>query len=179
MLDLNAGNAAEAARYYSEQADALLDRYEQVAFEAVHTELLKHLPIQPGSALDVGAGSGRDAAWLARHGWTVVAAEPSKPLREGAGRLHQNAKIQWSDDALPELNAVRLLNRKFDLILLSAVWMHVPPASEETALAAIAELAAPGGIISISVRMGGDEGKRGFYTTDGALVLSESGRKIR
>ena len=39
------------------------------------------LPRPPGRALDVGAGTGRDAAWLARLGFQVVAVEPSGVLR--------------------------------------------------------------------------------------------------
>ena len=36
-------------------------------------ELASDLP--PGRALDVAAGEGRNAIWLASRGWTVVAAE--------------------------------------------------------------------------------------------------------
>lgn len=171
MLDVtDRSAAAEAARYYSQHADELLYRYESVAFEIVHADLIPNLPKRPGAALDVGAGSGRDAAWLAARGWTVVAVEPSKQLREGSRRLHPEARIQWIDDTLPDLRRTRELNSKFDLILLSAVWMHVSPASEETALAALAEVSAPNAIISISVRVGGDDNKRGFYTTNMAQL---------
>jgi SAM-dependent methyltransferase len=171
--------ALEAAQYYSEQAEALLDRYERVTFEAIHADLLSHLPARPGAGLDVGAGSGRDAAWLSRQGWSVVAVEPSERLREGGRRLHPEDRIEWIDDALPHLEVTRRLSRKFDLILLSAVWMHVPPASEDAALAALAELAAPNALVSISVRMGGDERKRGFYSTDVAhLKTAASGHRL-
>ena len=41
----------------------------------------------PGLTADVGAGSGRDAAWLQAHGFPVVAFEPSRALiREGMRR---------------------------------------------------------------------------------------------
>jgi 2-polyprenyl-3-methyl-5-hydroxy-6-metoxy-1,4-benzoquinol methylase len=167
MLDLTAGHsAAEAADYYSRQANELLDRYEGVSFETVHADLLRHIPVVAGAALDIGAGSGRDAAWLASHGWTIVAVEPSAALREGGRRLHPDGRIRWVDDCLPDLAKTRGLKRKFDLILLSAVWMHVAPEAEEIALTALAGLCAPGCIVSISVRMGGDENRRGFYPTD-------------
>jgi hypothetical protein len=47
--------------------------------------LLPHLPELSNStsskqALDIGAGSGRDAAWLAAEGWNVVAVEPALGL---------------------------------------------------------------------------------------------------
>ncbi|MEW6451314.1 MAG: class I SAM-dependent methyltransferase [Pseudomonadota bacterium] len=167
MLDLTDNSAAaEAARYYAQNADALIGRYESVSFETVHADLIRHLPVEPGAALDVGAGSGRDAAWLAKRGWSVVAVEPSGTLREGGRRLHPEASIEWIEDTLPGLRRTRALDRKFDLVLLSAVWMHVPPEAEATALSVLAELAAPNAILSISVRMGGDETRRGFYSTD-------------
>jgi 2-polyprenyl-3-methyl-5-hydroxy-6-metoxy-1,4-benzoquinol methylase len=167
MLDLTAGHsAAEAAGYYSQHTDELLDRYEGVSFETIHADLMRHIPALAGAALDVGAGSGRDAAWLALHGWSVVAVEPSAPLREGGRRLHPDDRICWIDDCLPDLANTRRLKRKYDLILLSAVWMHVAPEAEEAALAALAVLCAPHCIVSISVRMGGDENRRGFYPTD-------------
>lgn len=176
MLDLTDNSAAaEAARYYAQNADALIGRYESVSFETIHADLIRHLPVEPGAALDVGAGSGRDAAWLAKRGWSIVAVEPSASLREGARHLHPEVAIEWIEDALPDLRSTRALARKFDLMLLSAVWMHVPPEAEEPALSVLAELSAPNAILSISVRMGGDETTRGFYSTDLARLKRLAG----
>jgi 2-polyprenyl-3-methyl-5-hydroxy-6-metoxy-1,4-benzoquinol methylase len=176
MLDVTGRRTAgEAAQYYSEHANELLSRYEGVAFETVHANLLRYIPKRPGAALDVGAGSGRDAAWLAARGWSVVAAEPSKALRDGARRLHPDEGILWMNDALPDLARTRELKRKFDLILLSAVWMHVASEAEETALAALAELCAPPCIVAISIRMGGDETRRGFHRTDRGRLMQRAG----
>jgi SAM-dependent methyltransferase len=156
-----------AERYYEEESAALLARYEAVTFEQVHADLVPLLPVRPGNALDVGAGSGRDAAWLARRGWAVVAAEPSHALREGGRNLHPSANIRWLDDSLPDLAETNRLSVVFDLVLLSAVWMHVSPSGEETAFRSIAGLSRPGTILNMTVRMGGDERRRGFHVTDG------------
>lgn len=168
---------ADAEWYYSEHAGELLERYEGVGFETVHADLIPYLPQSPGDALDIGAGSGRDAAWLAAHGWSVVAVEPCAALRDGGRHLHANASVQWLDDELPDLSRTLRLDRKFDLILLSAVWMHVPSLQEETALSALAELAVPGAILSISVRMGGDDKRRGFYPVDTERLRTTAGRR--
>ncbi|MCA3360824.1 MAG: hypothetical protein ING08_01560 [Roseomonas sp.] len=48
--------------------------YEAFGFEEIHADALPFLPPTPGLVLDVGAGSGRDAAWFANHGWEVIAA---------------------------------------------------------------------------------------------------------
>jgi 2-polyprenyl-3-methyl-5-hydroxy-6-metoxy-1,4-benzoquinol methylase len=90
---------------------------------------MRHLPAPPASVLDVGAGSGRDAAWLAGKGYSVLAVEPSATMREEAQGRHAVPSIVWMDDRLPSLDAVLRLGAAFDLILVSAVWMHVQPAA--------------------------------------------------
>jgi SAM-dependent methyltransferase len=79
--------------------------------------------------LDVGAGSGRDAAWFAANGYDVVAVEPSDAMLAHARKLHPSSRIHWVSDSLPDLANVRRLGLSFNLILLSAVWMHIPPAA--------------------------------------------------
>ena len=161
--DIKSGTAE---RYYEAQSSELLNRYEAVTFEQVHADVLPYLPTIPGFALDVGAGSGRDAAWLARAGWKVVAAEPSYALREGGRHLHAEKAINWLDDSLPDLALTKRLGVRFELILLSAVWMHIAPSDEAAAFRSIASLSMPDAILYITVRMGGDERRRGFHVTD-------------
>ncbi len=110
--------------WYDAHASEVSSRYEAVAADAVHEWLLDLLPPLPALVLDVGAGTGRDAAWLAARGYEVVAIEPSHAMRAEAGRLHPKASIRWAADALPGLEQTLRLGLSFDLILLSAVWMH-------------------------------------------------------
>jgi SAM-dependent methyltransferase len=102
-------------------------RYESVAAETVHGWLVDLHPNAPALVLDVGAGTSRDAAWLASRGLEVVAVEPSGAMRAEAQRLHPSPSIRWISDSPPGLDQVLRLGLSFDLILLSAVWMHVPP----------------------------------------------------
>ena len=67
--------------WYDANARAACERYESVASARVHSWLKDLLPSKPATVLDVGAGSGRDAAWLAAEGYDVVAAEPSSGMR--------------------------------------------------------------------------------------------------
>ncbi|MFD6880629.1 MULTISPECIES: class I SAM-dependent methyltransferase [unclassified Streptomyces] len=94
-------------------------------FAEVHREVLHLFPSQPCSVLDIGAGSGRDAAALAARGHRVVAAEPTAEPRSLGRRLHSDQKIEWVDDALPRLTTLTARGGRFDLILLTAVWMHL------------------------------------------------------
>ncbi len=67
--------------------------------------------------------------WFAAHGHEVVAVEPARRMREVAKSLHPDSRIRWLDDQLPALENVFRTGLTFDLIWLSAVWMHVPPTS--------------------------------------------------
>jgi SAM-dependent methyltransferase len=114
---------------YTENADALAKQYESLAFEQIHRDLVALLPASPGRALDIGAGTGRDAAALARRGYQVVAIEPTPELRAVGQGLHADVAIDWIDDALPELATIGHREGRFDLVLLSAVWMISTPRS--------------------------------------------------
>ena len=61
------------------------------------------------------------------------------------------------DDALPNLHKLRALGHRFDLVLLSAVSMHVPPAAGEGAFRIISELLKPSGVLVITLRHVSDE----------------------
>jgi len=141
---------------YGDRAEALEQRFEEMSFEQVHGVWARGwLPEVPGDALDVGAGSGRDARALATLGFRVLAAEPSARLRERAMARSEGVGVEWIDDHLPELVRVRELGRSFSLVLVSAVWMHVPPARRGQALEHLVGLLAPGGVLVISLRHGG------------------------
>ena len=139
--------------YYDQNADALFDQYEALNSDEVHRAWAStHLPKEPGFACDIGAGSGRDAKWLAEKGWEVVAAEPSAMREKAASKTHP--RVTWLDDSLPGLNALRALGRRFDLILLSAVWMHVAPKDRERAFRILSELLSPSGLLVITPAQG-------------------------
>ncbi len=82
-------------------------------------------------------------------------------MRAEAQRLHRSPLIHWMSDALPALNHVHRQRFSFDLILLSAVWMHVPPGERRRAFRKL--LLKPGGCIAITLRHGPIEPERGTY----------------
>ena len=137
--------------YYAESAERLGRVYESVSFEEVHGALLDLLPRAPARVLDVGAGTGRDAAALAGRGYTVDAVEPVAELRRVAERLHPGCGVTWRAGALPEIPGVR---GPYDVVLLSAVWMHLRPEERPVAMRRLAALLAPGGLLLITLRRG-------------------------
>ncbi|MCC2652444.1 MAG: methyltransferase type 11 [Microvirga sp.] len=149
---------------YNDQATKLATRYELLSSEAVHAALLDFVPRGAGLiALDVGAGSGRDAAWLASLGYDVVAVEPAAAMRLEGQHRHSEARISWVDDKLPDLNAVHGLGISFDLILLSAVWMHVPPHARTRAFRKLVALLKAGALLYMSLREGPSEPDRPMW----------------
>lgn len=140
------------AQGYSAEAPDLLKRYEEIRFEDAHGGVLDLIPAAAISVLDIGAGTGRDAAWFAGRGDRVTAIEPTKEMREGAMALHPSPNIEWLDDGLPQLAKVR--GRTFDLVWLSAVWMHFTGEERAAMLPTVAALLDPGGALMISLRHG-------------------------
>jgi 2-polyprenyl-3-methyl-5-hydroxy-6-metoxy-1,4-benzoquinol methylase len=141
-------------RGYAEQAEELVARYEAIDFAAKHRAVLALLPPAPASAIDIGAGSGADAAWLAARGYRVVAVEPTEAMRARAMALHPAATIEWIDDSLPALRRVIAQRRSFDLVMLSAVWMHLDAEERRLAMAKVAALVTPDGMLVMTLRHG-------------------------
>jgi SAM-dependent methyltransferase len=148
---------------YNQRARDYADSYESVQTEQVHGEWLSVLPDTKLLVLDVGAGSGRDAAWFARKGHEVVAVEPANEMRDRAQRLHPHPAIHWIDDRLPALEEVHAFDYRFDVILLSAVWMHVPESQRDCAFRKLTDLLKPGGLLVFTLRSEPADDGRAMY----------------
>jgi SAM-dependent methyltransferase len=139
---------------YGQAAEMLARQYEGVDFAWAYRSVLHALPSPPADLLDIGAGTGRDAAEFARRGYRVVAVEPTPEFRQIGQRLHGALPIEWLDDALPELAAAHALDRRFALVSLIAVWMHLDAAERARAMPRVAQLLQPGGLLVMSLRHG-------------------------
>ena len=64
-------------KWYNDNAPQLLSTYESIRSERLHNWLTPFLPDRGMPVLDVGAGTGRDAAWLRGLGYQVFAVEPA------------------------------------------------------------------------------------------------------
>jgi SAM-dependent methyltransferase len=142
------------------------EAYEAFGFAQIHADAVPFLPARPGLMLDVGAGSGRDAAWFAERGWDVIAVEPAAAMRHGGASLHPSPRIRWLDDRLPALAGVHRLGLAFDLIWLSGVWMHVPPEERRRAMRKLATLLKPGGRMVLTLRHGPAPEDRPMWPVD-------------
>jgi SAM-dependent methyltransferase len=154
---------SDASSWYDLNVAEAAQRYEALVPSEVHAWLMDLLPEAPALVLDVGAGTGRDAAWLAARGLEIVAVEPSQGMRTAGQRLHRSAAIRWVEDRLPSLEKVLRLGLSFDFILASAVWMHVPLHDRARAFRKPVTLLKPGGRLAITLHHGPDEPGRHFY----------------
>lgn len=156
-----------ALTYYEQHAASLADGYETLSLETAHPQLLSLIDQQFSdrslAVLDVGAGTGRDASWFAANGHRIVAVEPSEAMQTIGKRLHPSPDIEWRQDSLPGLAETVASGETFDLIILSAVWMHVRPDARKQALKTLASLLKPGGQIYLTLRIGPSEPARGIY----------------
>ncbi|RMA82621.1 methyltransferase [Umboniibacter marinipuniceus] len=146
--------------FYESQAEELAAQYNAIAAPSVHDSWKDYWPTQdqPITALDVGAGTGRDAKWLAELGAEVYAVEPAQAMRaigkQYTQYLNSTTHVTWLDDALPGLATTHQLGLRFDLILVSAVWMHIPKGERQRAFRKLTNLLAPNGKLVITLRHG-------------------------
>lgn len=155
---------AEHVVPYERSAATRAAEYDGIDPTQMYQPLLAQLPQKGAHVLDIGAGSGRDALWLETLGYHVVAVEPSPAFRaviadkaqRGAGR------IQVRDGMLPDLATLKQ-GEQFDLILLGAVWQHVPPKSRKDAFNKMASHLKPGGMIYVLLREGPPPADRKMY----------------
>lgn len=148
---------------YAENAHSLIEQWQDISFEEHHQSIMHLIPTQPSCILDVGAGIGTDAAALAAMGHSVVAVEPVDALRVAGVRRHSSPRIEWLDDSLPDLAALRSRRKKFDFVMLSAVWMHLDENERRRAIPNVSALLCDGAVLVMSLRHGlVPEGRRMF-----------------
>lgn len=111
-------------------------------------QLTQDLP--PGKALDIAAGEGRNALWLAGRGWHATAVDFSAVALQRARSL---AEKQLGDDAgsletvEADVEAWVPQQRSYDLVLV--VYLHLPKQQRSAIMRAAAEAVAPGGTLLI------------------------------
>ncbi|HEX7535704.1 MAG TPA: methyltransferase domain-containing protein [Dermatophilaceae bacterium] len=103
-----------------------------------------------GTALDIAAGEGRNALWLAARGWQVTAVDFSAVALQRAASL---AEQQLGSDAgrlvtlEADLETWVPQERSYDLVLV--VYLQVPEKQRSAVLRRAAEAVAPGGTLLV------------------------------
>jgi protein-L-isoaspartate O-methyltransferase len=159
---------------YAEVAEALLNQ--RLSFTDLHSPVLHLMPNAPCRVLDIGSGAGHDAASFAEMGHSVVAVEPTDELRIAAMARYPSSSIEWLNDALPDLTSLLARAQTFDLVMLSAVWMHLDAAQRRHAMPRVASLTRAGGMMIMSLRHGPvPPGRRMFeVSADETIQLAQA-----
>lgn len=157
---------------YASDADSLIPRYETIDPAEQFSDILHLLPDTPARVLDLGAGTGRVAAWLAGMGHQITAVEPVAAFRVvGRGRHHAEA-ITWVEDRLPVLGQLEGAV-PFDFVIAMAVLHHLDDPSRKAALIRMSQLVAPGGRVIISLRHGVGAATRPVFAPDPEQVIDQ------
>jgi len=102
--------------------------------------------LRPGSALEIAAGSGTNAVWLATQGWRTTAVDWS-PVGLANGRAKAEAAgvtVEWLERDLFSWSPPA---RSFDLVVI--VYLHVPPDERSVIYPHAAAAVASGGRLLI------------------------------
>ncbi|HEU5148982.1 MAG TPA: class I SAM-dependent methyltransferase [Iamia sp.] len=98
--------------------------------------------LAPGRALDLGAGEGGDAAWLAARGWEVVALDVSQVALDRAAASVGDDRITWRQADLRTWTPEPGFG-PFDLA--TACYLHLPQPHHGRLMEQVATVVRPGG----------------------------------
>jgi 2-polyprenyl-3-methyl-5-hydroxy-6-metoxy-1,4-benzoquinol methylase len=130
--------------------------------------------LEPGTAIDVGAGEGRNAVWLASRGWSVTAVDFSRVGLDKADQLASEHGVEVSTvcaDATTWTPAAPV-----DLVVLS--YLQLPSDQQRTVLEHAATWLNPGGTLfviahdrsNIEHGHGGPPSEEVCYTVDDTVA---------
>jgi SAM-dependent methyltransferase len=131
--------------------------------------------LPPGRALDLACGSGRNAVWLARQGWSVVAADFADVALDQARALaaERGVDVEWVDADLREWEPPA---RAFDLVVV--LYLQLPPEELGPIVRRAAGAVADGGTMlvighhseNLVSGVGGPKDPRVLYTPEDVTV---------
>ena len=145
-------NPSSVLEDYARDAPQLIESFERISAADVYANIAQLLPSRPSRLVDVGAGTGRDAAWFAQLGHSVLAVEPIEALRVAGMELHPSTRIVWLSDTLPDLERTLARGEVFDCVILCAVWQHLCADERARAIPNLARLLAHDGLIFMILR---------------------------
>ncbi len=138
--------------------------------------------LTPGRALDLGCGEGRNAVWLAEHGWDVTAIDFSDVgIAKGKEMAaHRGVEVRW---VIEDLNRYDPPASAFELVI--GFYIHIPPDQLSALLAKAAQAVAPGGSVlvvghdltNLEDGYGGPQDPSLLYTSD-AIASALAGLEV-
>lgn len=138
---------------------------------------------RPGRALDLAAGEGRNAVWLAGRGWRVTAVDFSGvAVRRGGGLARdRGVEVDWR---VVDVREYQPPAGEFDVVLIA--YLHLPQADFVGVLGRAVTAVAPGGtllvvghdVANLIDGVGGPQDPAVLYTPE-AVVAHLDGLRVR
>lgn len=128
--------------------------------------------LSPGRALDLAAGEGRNAIWLARRGWAVTAVDYSQVALDKGRRQAGDTTVRWVCADVTRWDEPT----SYDLAVMA--YLQVPPADRRAAVRAAFAALVPGGTLlvvghdstNLTDGTGGPQDPQVLYTADDLLA---------
>jgi SAM-dependent methyltransferase len=134
--------------YYNNQADSLSKRYESADISLLQKLLLETFS-KNSNLMEIGCGSGRDAAFMLKNNYHVLGLDASKNMIYEAKKLHPELKEILKVSIVPE--DLDFKESKFDGIYSIATLMHLKETDIDKTLAKIYRLLKNKGRLLFSV----------------------------
>ncbi len=151
-------------KYYNENGKNIAKRYETAKVSNLH-KALKHSFKQPARLLELGCGSGRDAAFMTNYGFHVVAVDGAASMIESALIHHPELSGHLHTIQLPAGLSDKL--GVFDGIFSIATLMHLSRADIEHLLIKIKSLLCSHGKFFFSVPIQRDDIRQNEFDEKG------------
>ena len=140
--------------FYNKNAAEISYRYEQAEVTKLWQAFSEILETGQ-KVLEIGCGSGRDAAYITKLGCDVHAIDGSIELCKKAVELHPELEKKISFHPLPE--PLPFADKEFDAVISVACLMHLQLNEIETVLMEIKRVLMAGGLALISVPIQRDD----------------------
>jgi 2-polyprenyl-3-methyl-5-hydroxy-6-metoxy-1,4-benzoquinol methylase len=102
--------------------------------------------LEPGRALDLGAGEGRNAIWLAQQGWTATAVDLSDVALEKARKLAEANGVEI-DTVVADITSWVPPTEAYDLV--AVIYLHLPAQERRLVHKRAAASLVPGGTLVV------------------------------
>jgi len=159
------------AAYDSNAAGFARDWRDQPPPTDLHA-LIGQFFIPGGLTADIGCGCGREAAWLAAHGYRAHGYDASQGLIAEARDRHPELSFDVAE--LPALTGMAA--GAFDNVLCETVIMHLPDTERAVSVQRLFDIVRPGGVLYLSWRITRDGSLRDMF---GRLYAAFEASEIR
>jgi len=153
--------------YYENNSSSLINHYESANVNQVQELLLRTFDIE-SNLLEIGCGSGRDASFMTKNGFDIVAIDGSKNMIQEAKKIHPELSEKLFHKTLPN-NLV--FDKTFDGVYSIATLMHLSRNDLKKTILKIYDLLSQNGKLLISVSIFRDDIDENGFDDKGRFFL--------